>query len=229
MKTTITTKTFWFCTVLLLFGSTLVFSQALDCRQKTKFMKPWSLNANFGITSYFGDLSIYDHNISKKNSRESGNSFGITLTKHFNKVIGLSGQTLYGHIQAYHNKYDFKTELFEYNIHARLDLTNLFLANEINQVGVVGYAGIGHLLFKTLKNIEIGLQTLEIVNKSNVPEFICFFGGSVYYNLSNKLGVTADLAIRQFQNDRLDDFIQGDNYDYYSYLSVGISYHFYNL
>ncbi len=84
--------------------------------------------------------------------------------------------------------------------------------------------GIGHLFFKTITNIEDGIQTKEKVHQANVPEFIYFFGGSAYYNISNRFRFTVDLALKKIQNDRLDDYVHGDNFDYYSYFSFGFTY-----
>jgi len=222
-------KIFWLCIFIILISTVHAFSQNWNCYQRKITYKPWAINANFGKTSYFGDLSIYDQNIPEKISQESGNSFGIVITKHLNKVFGLSGQVLYGQVQANHRKYNFRTKLLEYNLHAKIDLINIFSARRANKVGVIAYAGVGHLFFKTVKNVEDESQTKVIVHQSNVPEFIYFFGGGVYYNISSNISVTLDLALKQFQNDRLDGYVHGDDFDYYSYLSFGITYNFYNF
>ena len=62
-------------------------------------------------------------------------------------------------------------------------------------------------------------------NDSRVPEFVYFFGGGFYYNLSDNFGVTADLSIRRCQNDKLDVEDKNGDFDYYSYLGVGIIYY----
>lgn len=41
---------------------------------------------------------------------------------------------------------------------------------------------------------------------------------------NSNLGITADLSIHQCQNDRLDDEVKNDDYDYFSYLNIGVSY-----
>jgi hypothetical protein len=58
-----------------------------------------------------------------------------------------------------------------------------------------------------------------------VPEFVFFFGGEMYYNVNSNFGITVDLSLRQCRNDRLDDFVKNDDFDYYSYLSIGINYY----
>ncbi|OQX81704.1 MAG: hypothetical protein B6D61_00320 [Bacteroidetes bacterium 4484_249] len=216
-------RIFWLCVLIILVSTVQTFSNGWTCWHQ-KSTKPWSINANLGITSYFGDLSIYDQNILKKISEESGSSFGIIVSKHFNKTLALSGQVLYGHIQAYRSKYNFTTQLLEYNLHARVDITNLFLGKRLHRVGIVGYAGIGHLIFRTVTNVEEGLQIKEVVHQARVPEFVYFFGGDVYYNISENVRITLDLALKQFQNDRLDNYVHRDNFDYYTNLSFGITY-----
>jgi hypothetical protein len=54
---------------------------------------------------------------------------------------------------------------------------------------------------------------------------VYFFGGGFYYNINDNTGITLDLSIRQCQNDKLDNEYKNNNYDYYSYLGIGIIYY----
>jgi hypothetical protein len=44
------------------------------------------------------------------------------------------------------------------------------------------------------------------------------------YKLMPSIEITVDVAMRQAQNDYLDDFVKNDNYDYYTYLNLGATY-----
>jgi hypothetical protein len=52
-----------------------------------------------------------------------------------------------------------------------------------------------------------------------------FFGAGLSYKVTDNIGITVDVAMRQAQNDYLDDFVMNDNNDYYSYLSIGGTYY----
>ena len=186
----------------------------------------WTINVNGGITSYFGDLSLNDLEIGNKFSQESGPAGSIILTRNiYRDVIGISGQVIAGKIEGRKADISFKANLIEYNLHARVDFIRLLMPRKYNACGVIGYAGVGQFLFNTIK-VELNEGTLKTTKQdTEVPEFLIFFGGGVYYKLNENLGLTADLSLHQCQNDRLDDYIKNDNYEYYTYLSVGVSYY----
>jgi len=186
----------------------------------------WSVNINGGLTSYFGDLSLNDLDIGTKIKQESGPAMSIILTRNiYRDAIGLSGQVLAGKISGRKNDISFSTDLIEYNLQARIDFVRLFMSRKYNALGVVGYAGGGQFLFNT-KKVETEDGALKTSKQNTeVPEFVLFFGGGIYYKLKSDIGITADFSLHQCQNDRLDDYIKNDNYDYFTYLSVGVSYY----
>ena len=186
----------------------------------------WSVNINGGLTSYFGDLSLKDLNVGAKLEKESGPAMSIILTRNIYKdAIGISGQVLAGKIEGRKDDISFSADLVEYNLHARIDFVRLFMPRKYNAFGVVGYAGGGQFLFNT-KKVETNEGALKTSKQdTEVPEFVIFFGGGIYYKLNSNFGITADLSLHQCQNDRLDDYVKNDNYDYFTYLSVGVSYY----
>lgn len=186
----------------------------------------WSVNINGGLTSYFGDLSLKDLNVGAKLEKESGPAMSIILTRNiYRNAIGISGQVLAGKFEGRKDDISFTANLVEYNLQARIDFVRLFMSRKYNAFGVVGYAGGGQFLFSTKKveNNEGALKTSK--QDTEVPEFVIFFGGGIYYKLNANFGITADLSLHQCQNDHLDDYVKNDNYDYFSYLSVGVSYY----
>jgi hypothetical protein len=202
------------------------FSQKWGGNVPVVELTSWSVNINGGLTSYFGDLSMNDLNIGTKIKQESGPAMSIILTRNiYRDAIGLSGQVLTGKIEGRKDDISFSTDLIEYNLHARIDFVRLFMPSKYNAFGVIGYAGVGQFLFKTNK-VEMNEGILKTSKQdTEVPEFVIFFGGSIYYKLNSNFGITADLSLHQCQNDRLDDYVKNENYDYFSYLSVGVSYY----
>ena len=100
----------------------------------------------------------------------------------------------------------------------------MFSSYKNHKFGFIGYAGIGNFLFNTTK-ITITEENHETTtHKSRVPEFLYFFGGGFSYKVSDSYSVTADLALRQCQNDKLDDVVANNDFDYYSFINIGLTY-----
>ncbi len=190
------------------------------------FLDNWSFNGNAGLTSFFGDLSVYDSEIMEKLTKESGPAFSGILTKHFNDKIGVSGQLLYGGLMGENTAGTrFEAKFIEYNIQARLELINAIFPNNMSNFGIDGYAGLGQFMFQSTMWQQVdGIQQEQIQN-TGTPEFVYFAGMGIYYKLTSKFAVTADMALRQAQNDKLDDFKKNDNMDYYTHVSFGITYY----
>jgi hypothetical protein len=201
-------------------------AQAWGGKRKPGFWENWSINLNAGLTSFFGDLSKYDTEIMEKLTKESGLAFSGILTKHVNSKIGFSGQLLYGTLKGENNsKVSFEATVIEYNAHLRINVVNLFSPYNIAKMGIEFYGGIGQYLFKTtqydLRNNENKINVLD----TGTPEFLYFFGVGLSYKVTDKFRITGDFGVRQAQNDKLDDFVKNNNNDYYSYLSIGVTYH----
>lgn len=188
-------------------------------------LSSWSININGGLTSYFGDLSTNDLNFRNKLSYESGPAASVILTRNiYRDAIGFSGQVLVGRLGGKMDNVSFATKVIEYNIHARVDFVRLFMPNTYNSFGVVGYAGAGQFLFSTTKVVMDDGILESYSQKTEVPEFVILFGGGIYYKINSNLGITADLSLHLCQNDRLDDVVKNDDYDYFTYLNIGVSY-----
>ena len=208
-----------------------VEAQRWGGRQKaTGFWDNWTINGNAGLTSFFGDLSIYDSEIMEKLTKESGPAMGAILTKHINNKFGVSGQLLYGGLKGQNNSGNsFEASFIEYNFHGRVNLVNIIFPDNLTNLGLEVYAGLGQFMFNVTKWTDVDGSIEETVGETGIPEFVYFGGIGAFYNINDRFGVTVDMAMRQAQNDKLDDMSKNDNFDYYTHLSIGISYHFYSL
>lgn len=200
------------------------FTQSWDGDKRSPVWDLWSINFNAGLTSYFGDLSSYDPQYDQKLQFESDPAMGLIITKHLNNTFAISGQMLFGGIHAKHSNISFSTEFLEYNFQGRMNFINLFDPYQAHKLGFTGYAGVGQFFFSTVKTVLEEQIPTKTEHYSGVPEFLYFFGAGFDYKISPKIGVTLDLALRQCQNDRLDDYIANEDFDYYSYFSFGITY-----
>lgn len=192
-----------------------------------KFWNDWALTVNLGLTSFYGDLSIYDNELLKKMQLESKPAFGFLITKYFTRGLGISGQFLYGGLKGSNNQgISFNTSLIEYNAQLRLDLLNLFVKRNNTGLGIIAFGGIGHMIFQTDKVIYVGEQVNSYSHQAKTPEFVYFAGAGLEYVISERFNIGIDAGFRQGQNDRLDNEVVNSDFDYYSYISVGLTYFF---
>ena len=195
-----------------------------------KFWNNWAINLNGGYTSYFGDLSIYDSDILNKIKFESKPAIGFSLTKYITDDIGISGQLLYGGLKSqYTDNLFFETNFFEYNFQLRVDLLNLFVKKNNTGIGVIAFGGIGHFMFNAVKYQYKEGRLNEYPHKTRTPEFVYFLGGGLEYSISNRFSINIDAALKQANNDRIDNEVRQNNNDFYSYISVGVTYHIFQL
>jgi hypothetical protein len=216
----------------LLYSTMVLTLPLLSLSQDWGGLKPngfwdhWSVNANAGMTSYFGDLSYHDSDISGKLTYESGPALGISVSKHFNKIFGISGELIYGNLQGGNNKnITFKTNLLEFNLQGRVDFLRLMFPHRQLKFGIEGLAGLGQFLFKSTTYELKGETQTSYIQETGVPEFVYFYGAGVHYHIGENFAVTAEMSLHHAQNDKLDNLIKNNNYDYYSYLSVGFTYY----
>ncbi len=162
----------------------------------------------------------------EKLSQESGPAFSGILTKEIlNSRLGLSGQLLYGNLKGENNSMvSFEASVIEINAHVRINIINLISPNNISKLSIETYGGIGQFLFKTTQYDLRNNETKVKVKDTGTPEFMYFFGAGLAYKITEKFKITADASMRQAQNDYIDDFVKNDNYDYYSYISIGVTY-----
>lgn len=225
-----------FAPLLVLILCVLV-SQSLDAqswggKRKAGFLDSWAINANAGLSSFFGDLSTFDTEISKKLTQESGPAYGLILTKYIlNDKIGISGQLLFGKLKGANttNNISFESKFSEYNFNARFNLINIFSPYNMSKMGLELYGGLGQFTFKTTQ-WDSSKEELQInIEDTGTPEFVYFFGLDLFYKISEKVRITADFSMRQAGNDKLDDLAKNDNNDYYSYVSLGVTYYIYSF
>lgn len=202
-----------------------VLSQNWEGSRKTGLWERWAFTVNGGYSSYYGDLSIYDSDISNKIMRESGPAYGAIVSKYLNNIVGISGQILIGNLKGAKENYSFSTDITEYNLQLRINFINLFNNRRDHKFGILGYAGIGQFFYSV--RIKKDMEGILISNKytSAVPEFVVFAGGGVHYIIGKNFSMSANLSLRQCQNDELDGYKHKRDNDYYSYMSMGLTYY----
>lgn len=214
--------------ILLTFVFNLTYAQPKS--NTIAGLNDWTATINGGMVSYYGDLSNYDHNYLEKLNNESGFGYGLIISKNLDRAFSLSGQLIAGNFSATHQNIQIETSLFEYNLQARLNFIEMFVRDdEMHKLGITGFAGLGNFIFDSKRTTFYEGGSDVETYKARVPEFIYFFGGGLQYRIYNGLDISLELSIRQFQNDKIDLEVAGNDYDYYSYLQFGLSYSIDNI
>lgn len=194
-------------------------------RRKPSFLDNWSITGNVGLTSFFGDLSVYDSDLMQKFAYESGPAMGFIISKYFNDKIGLSGQFLMGNLKGENNgNKSFESTFYEYNFHVRVELINTIFPDNFSDFGMNLYAGIGQFIFQTTKWENVDGEQQEYVKDTGTPEFVYFIGTGFQYKFGEKVGINLDFALRQAKNDYIDYEVKNNNNDYYTHVSFGVTY-----
>ncbi len=211
--------------LLLIFISSKSSAQHWDRRAERVMLQNWSININGGYTSYYGDLSTHDDMFFGKLLNESGPAYGLTISKELGRAVSISGQVISGNLVCRKNNTSIETQLFEYNLQGKINLIELASNQRVyRRFGLLFFAGVGNFIFDT-KMKEVNNEIITITeHHARVPEFVYFLGGGFSYDLSPRLSINTELSIRQCQNDKVDIIVKNGDFDYYSYMNIGITY-----
>lgn len=211
-----------FITFIITLGQ--IFGQAPNNKIKNPVKKNWEINVNAGLFSYFGDISGYDSDFVEKLNQESSFAGGFIVSKNVSSEVRLAGQLIVGKLKGQKNNMSFSSEILEYNFQVRFDILKIANAKRLSNLRFELYAGVGNFLFNSTRYEYIEGTTNVYETKARVPEFLYLIGTSLSYDISTKMAISADFSLRQCQNDKVDDMVVNDDFDYYSYLNIGISY-----
>ncbi|MCD4745880.1 MAG: porin family protein [Bacteroidales bacterium] len=192
-------------------------------RKKNGIWDNWSVNLNIGQTSFFGDVSIFDDNIDEKLSKESDLAYGLIISKKIHPIFTLGGQLLFGSLKGQNTGSCFKADIIEYTLNGTINFINLLLPDNNAKFYLIGILGVGQFNFKS-KLVYFDPSLEDQIEDTGTPEFVYLFGAGFYYIINENFNLTGDMAIRQARNDKLDVSSNNKDMDYYTYISIGLSY-----
>ena len=208
--------------ILLIQGN--AFGQYRKASPKMQgWMKNWSININGGKTTFFGDVSLYDDEFSEKLRKESSWAYGFILSRQMSPVIGLSGQMIFGSLVGTNSKSRFEADIMEYSFSMTFNLLNILIPKNDAHFFPYIKAGMGQFKYKsTLSYNDPNLD--DRVVDTDSPEFMYIFGAGAYYKTNHTFDINLEITSRLIYNDRLDGTKSNKDYDYYAYLSLGLTY-----
>jgi hypothetical protein len=189
----------------------------------TALLKNWSVNINLGQTSFFGDVSLYDDELSEKLSNEGSWAYGFVLSRQITPVFDLSGQIIFGMLKGANTRSQFRADIMEYTINTTVNFVNLLIPENDARFFLYAKLGAGQFQFKS-RLIFDDENKEDILVESESPEFLYLIGGGAYYKISHSFEVNLEATARLVNNDKLDGSTNKDDDDYYSYISLGITY-----
>jgi hypothetical protein len=218
---------------LLILLILLIHANAFGQYQKpppkiTVLLKNWSVNVNGGQTSFFGEVSLYDDELSEKLSKEGSWSYGFILSRQLTPVFGLSGQVIFGTLKGANTRSQFEADIMEYTLNTTINLVNLLIPENDARFYLYAKLGFGQFQFKSqLMFDEPEKQDLFV--ESEVPEFLYLIGGGACYKINYALEVNTEATVRLVNNDKIDGSVNNkDDNDYYTYISLGVTYNINN-
>jgi opacity protein-like surface antigen len=185
--------------------------------------KNWSVNANFGRTSFYGDVSLYDYEFTEKIRKEGSWAWGIGISREFINVISVHAHFLRGELAGSNSRSHFSSRISEKSIHASMNLLNMLIPD--NQARFFPYVkgGMGQLTFRT-KLIYNDPNQEDVRTRSESPEFVLLYGGGAYFVINGSFGLNLEYMSRRIGNDKIDGITNNNDYEHFSYLSMGLNY-----
>jgi len=219
-------------TVILMLFAIVTFAQAEKKVEEKMFYQYWEVNFNGGVTLFFGDVKQYKI-LPAKNELRMG--AGFQLMRQLSPVFGVRGQMLYTQVSGVREEWDryFQADLFEFNMNAKVNISNLISGYKKRRVDVYATVGVGFInynsqLVETSTDEiirEIGFGTGESFGGRSLNG-IGTFGAGFDIRISNNLSINLESANRIMNTDIFDGWVGGFKYDVYNYSSVGITYKF---
>jgi len=195
--------------------------------KKFEWTKNWGVNLNMGATSFFGDVSLYDDDYSDKLKKESSVGYGIIISRRINPLFNLELQFLKGRLKGKNSKSKFEADVLEYTFNTTLNFVNLLLPDNNGHFFLYAKMGFGQFRFASRLTYKDPEKEDRIVD-TGVPEFVFLMGVGAYYSISPSFNFTAEANGRMTNNDQIDGTKNKKDKDYYSYISIGITYNINN-
>lgn len=223
----------------LFFVSKSGFSQSDDFSRR--FFDNWSLNANLGLSQYYGDVSGGTNPFSLLDN-STGFAYGLILKKQISPVFGIRGQIIRGKLKGKKENYttgtpanlELEADFFEMNLNTDMSFFNLIWGyNSKRPVDIYGFFGIGLGNYQGYaKNYATNVTFHSFGHGFGkgisgwMLEGLLTGGGGIKFRLSNSFDINLETSLKFWNTDKFDGKAGGFKYDFYSYNSFGISYNF---
>ena len=191
------------------------------------FEKYVYINANGGITQYFGDINE-DYLFNKKMKP----AYGFIAGYQFSPLFGVRGQFMNGKLLSERTSNDRKLEssLWSGSLDLTLNFSNLIGGYKERTVAFYGFGGAGMSSFSSRLSVLSDGTVISSNGAGNSQTAINEFVFPVGLGASLALAPKFDLNLEYrdcflFKDDKLDMYASGKN-DLFGYASLGLTYKF---
>jgi hypothetical protein len=232
-------KSFKYLSVILIGSFILYLSNSVSSQNtfgNKKFETYWYVNANGGLSLFFGDIkqnSIFPAN-NEINEWRLGT--GLIFGRQFTPVFGLRTQSVLGELSGSKRELGLFIEgsYIEFHLSSTFSLTNLFSqydpSRKFNFYGVLGLGLTNfNMTQRSLSNNSVVQLSGHGFGKGlggRTLEGLFLAGLGFDYNLNKKWSLNFETTMKGMQSDKADIYISGGKHDFYNYTSLGITYKF---
>lgn len=201
---------------------------------KSRNETSWFVGLNLGMTSYYGNLAVFNRDPLLKFQKESKFAFGFVAGKSFNRFIGARAYFTYGGLKAENNDlqviYDAKLTSFGGQFIIQF-ATLIGRMDYVPDYALYGITGVGMLSTKPeilsiptedMPN-SVPIDSLNYSSQVSSFDFNIGLGGS--YEIFNQVDINAEISYHMSFSEELD-LCPGSGNDNFLHLSLGAIYRF---
>ncbi|NTW25437.1 MAG: hypothetical protein HGA37_12125 [Lentimicrobium sp.] len=197
----------------------------------------WYLGPQFGLVSFFGDLSVHDFDPVRKLTNESDFGLGLMAGKSINRLMDARINYIHGRMKGSNPELDmnFKSNFDEISFGLTISLSRLFQPFKISKLNLIASAGVGLINYRSIKyklstgtylSSEGYTQEKQPVGKASSSLTIPI-GFELNYRINRNWIASGGVTFRLYNQDLLDSQIgsTGIN-DRYTVASIGLAHIF---
>ncbi len=202
-----------------------------DDMPRAKTFRTWDIGAHIGVTYPNTDIAasdLFGSNVERQLA------YGLSLTKFFTHNFALQGQFITGKMSGRDkekpDQFFYTTKVkYDVSLNAYFQIGNIAFLKRTPNLAIYGYLGVGQIYFdpSTSYYVQDGLLLREPeVSYHNTKEIIFPFGLGVKYRITKDFSLNAEYNLRKLNSDKLDGYFRLlSEYDNYSYINIGLTYH----
>lgn len=201
---------------------------------KSRNETSWYAGLNAGVTSYYGNIAMYNRDPLLKIKKESKFAYGIVAGKSFSRFVGARAYFTKGGLQAENGdlQIHYDAKLTSYGgqlivqfatLIGRLDYVPDYALYGIVGFGLVNTKPVISTIPTEKDPVSQPIDSMNYATQISSSEFNLGLGGS--YEIFNQVDANIEISYHMSFSEELD-LMPGSGKDHYLYLSIGAIYRF---
>lgn len=223
--------------------------QQIPTSKTESFLNTLSINNNFGLLLFYGDIRQYDFYPVFRYHTEWNGGYGAILNKSFiDFPLSIQAQILMGKLSGtfrgepddtskpgenlYKNGIYFKSDITEISLSAKADIISLINPETESKIRPYATLGLGILNFRSIQRklwtnahiTSFGYSSDGNFEGRKITEFVFPLAIGCDYELTEFLFLNIETSLRFTNTDKLDAKLENKATDKYQYTCLGITY-----